>query len=69
MQNRIIGFFIVIVFVLLGVGALSAEDGINLEQSLSAFYSNNYDILISKYEIDKAQADYIAARLIPNPNL
>lgn len=55
--------------VLLGAGVLSAGDEITLEQALSDFYQSNYDVLISRYEIDKAQADYIAARLLPNPNV
>jgi cobalt-zinc-cadmium efflux system outer membrane protein len=42
---------------------------LNLEQALELFYRNNYDILIHKYEIDKAYADYVGAKLIPNPVL
>ncbi|MBF0486784.1 MAG: TolC family protein [Nitrospirae bacterium] len=70
---RIIQCVVAIVLLLFGAfvpsanGEVTAE--ISIEQALSDFYQNNYDILISKYEIDKAQADYIGARLLPNPNL
>ena len=40
---------------------------VSLDQALALFYKNNYDILISRYEIDKAYADYVGAKLIPNP--
>ncbi|MGD0623771.1 MAG: TolC family protein [Thermodesulfobacteriota bacterium] len=42
---------------------------LNLEQALELFYENNYDILINKYETDKAYAEYVGAKLIPNPTL
>ena len=48
-------------------GTARAEEEISLEQSLEIFYRNNYDILITRYEVDKAQADYVGARLRPNP--
>ncbi len=41
---------------------------ISLQQALEQFYKHNYDIIINRYEIDKAQGDYIAARIIPNPS-
>lgn len=43
------------------------EDEISLDQALEYFYKNNYDIIINKYEIDKAYADFIGAKLLPNP--
>lgn len=42
---------------------------IGLEEALATFYQNNYDVIVSKYEIDKAYADYLTAKLLPNPNL
>ncbi|MBA4418351.1 MAG: hypothetical protein C0392_10650 [Syntrophus sp. (in: bacteria)] len=42
---------------------------IPLHEAVELFYKNNYDIIINRYEIDKAHGDYIAARIIPNPNL
>ncbi|MCG6534028.1 MAG: TolC family protein, partial [Syntrophales bacterium LBB04] len=42
---------------------------VTLEQALEHFYKNNYDILINKYEIDKASMDLMGAKLLPNPNL
>ncbi len=42
---------------------------ISLEEALQLFYKNNYDILINRYEIDKAYGDYVGARLLPNPNV
>jgi cobalt-zinc-cadmium efflux system outer membrane protein len=44
------------------------EEEISLDQALEKFYLNNYDILIHRYEIDKAQADLVGAKLLPNPN-
>jgi outer membrane protein, heavy metal efflux system len=48
-------------------GLLWGEE-IDLDQALSLFYKNNYDILINRYEIDKAQADLIGVKVLPNPN-
>ena len=42
---------------------------VTLEQALDLFYKNNYDILINRYEIDKAYGDLAAAKIIPNPNV
>ena len=47
----------------------ATEEKVTLSQALELFYKNNYDVLISKYEIDKAYGDYIGSRLLPNPNL
>jgi outer membrane protein, heavy metal efflux system len=41
---------------------------ITLGEALELFYKNNYDIIINRYEIDKARGDYVAARIIPNPD-
>jgi cobalt-zinc-cadmium efflux system outer membrane protein len=48
--------------------ARASEEEISLDQALERFYLNNYDILIHRYEIDKAQADLVGAKLLPNPN-
>jgi len=45
------------------------SEEVTLEQALQLFYKNNYDILINKYEIDKAYGDYVGAKLRPNPSL
>jgi cobalt-zinc-cadmium efflux system outer membrane protein len=42
---------------------------ITLEEALAFFYENNYNIIVNKYEVDKAYADYVSAKLRPNPNL
>lgn len=49
--------------------ALSKADEITLDQALQLFYGNNYDLLINRYEIDKAYGDYVGAKLRPNPVL
>ncbi len=49
--------------------ALAADEEVSLSYALDLFYKNNYDVLISKYEIDKAYGDYVGSRLLPNPNL
>ncbi len=62
--------FILICFVILSVlvaGRAAAQE-VNLDKALELFYKNNYDIIINRYEIDKARGDYVAARIIPNPN-
>jgi outer membrane protein, heavy metal efflux system len=48
--------------------AYAYADEITLEQALELFYKNNYDIIINRYEIDKARGDYVAARIVPNPS-
>jgi outer membrane protein, heavy metal efflux system len=42
---------------------------VTLEQALDYFYQHNYDIIINRYEIDKASSDLVGAKLLPNPNL
>ena len=54
---------------LLGVFSTAFGEEISLEQALDLFYKNNYDILINRYEIDKAYGDLAAAKIIPNPNI
>lgn len=49
--------------------AVETEEELTLEQALDYFYKHNYDILVNKYEIDKATADLMGAKLLPNPNL
>ncbi len=54
---------------ILSFGALAEAQEVTLEQALDLFYRNNYDILINRYEIDKAYGDLAAAKMIPNPNV
>ncbi|WP_316845896.1 TolC family protein [Pedobacter psychrodurus] len=42
---------------------------LNLKQAESLFFKKNYDLLASNYDIDKAKADIITARLFDNPTL
>ncbi|MDR3579458.1 MAG: TolC family protein [Oryzomonas sp.] len=49
--------------------ALAMDDEIPLNRALEQFYKNNYDMLINKYEIDKAEADFVGTKLLPNPSL
>ncbi|TWJ18832.1 TolC family protein [Geobacter argillaceus] len=58
-----------ILLLVLPLSVRAETDDIPLERAVEEFYRNNYDILINRYEIDKAQADFIGARLLPNPNL
>ena len=50
-------------------GAHAGAQEVTLDQALDLFYTNNYDILINRYEIDKAYGDLAAAKIIPNPNI
>jgi cobalt-zinc-cadmium efflux system outer membrane protein len=54
---------------LLCYGAHASAQEVTLEQAIDLFYKNNYDILINRYEIDKAFGDLAAAKIIPNPNI
>ncbi len=58
--------FAMVAIFFLTPGTGKAEE-ITLEEALRLFYKNNYDILINKYEIDKAYGDVIGAKLFPNP--
>lgn len=49
-------------------GPLAAEE-ITLGRALEIFFRNNYDVIINRYEIDKSYGDFVAAKLIPNPNV
>jgi cobalt-zinc-cadmium efflux system outer membrane protein len=54
---------------LLFFSAWAGAQEVTLDQALDLFYKNNYDILINRYEIDKAYGDLAAAKIIPNPNI
>ena len=58
---------VAVILVLFAVSPVSAQE-VSLEHALELFYKNNYDIIINRYEIDKARGDYVAARIVPNPN-
>lgn len=62
--------FIAIMFLLLFLGSkiVSGEE-IGIKEALDLFYQNNYDIVKNKYEIDKASADLLEAKLRLNPTL
>jgi cobalt-zinc-cadmium efflux system outer membrane protein len=71
LKNKILTCFIFCFLtgvVLLGPNPAKGEE-IGLEQALQLFYRNNYDIIINRYEVDKAQGEYVGAKLLPNPNL
>ncbi|MBW7898809.1 MAG: TolC family protein [Candidatus Brocadia sp. BROELEC01] len=61
---------IAIIFLLLFFGSkiVSGEE-IGIKEALDLFYKNNYDIAKNKYEIDKASADLLEAKLRLNPTL
>ena len=74
-NNFLLKFF---VFIFISVFSLSEPakslaqlitEEITLDKAVELFYQNNYDILISRYEIDKSYADYVGAKLLPNPRL
>ena len=62
--------YVIMLFITLAVtpAALCYEE-IGLDEALAQFYKSNFDIVASKYDIDKAYADYVTAKLLPNPNL
>lgn len=65
-SRNILSFFLLIMTFFATAVAVKGEE-ITLGQALDLFYKNNYDILINKYEIDKAYGDYVGAKLRPNP--
>jgi len=42
---------------------------LNLNQAENLFLKNNFDLLVSNYDIDKAKAEIITAKLFENPTL
>lgn len=69
-RKPILHICVIMLFIALAVtpGAFCYEE-IGLDDALVQFYKSNFDIVASKYEIDKAYADYVTAKLVPNPNL
>lgn len=64
--SRKMVFVCVIFFV---ASATTRGDEVGIQEALDLFYKNNYDIVKNKYEIDKASADLLEAKLRLNPNL
>jgi outer membrane protein, heavy metal efflux system len=58
-----------LLLIFIGFPPWAWAEEISFDQALERFYKNNYDILINRYEIDKAYADYVGAKLRPNPTL
>lgn len=58
-----------IVVALLSLSSTCYGEEINLEDALALFYRGNFDIVVSKYEVDRAYADYVTAKLRPNPSV
>ena len=69
MGGRKFALFLVFLLGMLSLSTPATVKGeeVNLDDALALFYKNNYDILITRYEIDKAYADYVSAKLRPNP--
>jgi outer membrane protein, heavy metal efflux system len=62
-------FFLAIAMLLCHAPANAQPGDLTVEEALAQFYENNLDIIINRYEVDKSYADYVTAKLIPNPNL
>ena len=60
---------VLLVLLFLGSSATAEPREVSLEQALALFLKNNYDIIIHKYDVDKAYADFVGAKLLPNPSL
>ena len=58
-------FPMAVIFLLAAIPGKAEE--ITLEEALKLFSQNNYDILITRYEMDKSLGDLIGAKLFPNP--
>jgi len=69
-KKPILHIYIMLFFVTLALTPVAwCYEEIGLDEALAQFYQNNFDIVASKYDIDKAYADYVTAKLLPNPNL
>lgn len=66
-RKKTVLILFILVTLVLSASSFAADEEIDLDPAFNDFYTNNYDILINKYEIDKAYADFIGAKLIPNP--
>lgn len=60
---------LIAVIFILALRSASYAEYVRLEDALELFYKNNYDLLINRYETDKAAADLLGASLRLNPNL
>jgi cobalt-zinc-cadmium efflux system outer membrane protein len=63
---------LLIFFLAIRPGATFAQTdtlSLNLSQAESLFLKNNFDLLVSNYEIDQAKAEIITAKLFENPTL
>ena len=65
--RTVLAVAVLVLYVLSPPRASAADVEISLDKALELFYAHNYDILISRYDIDKASADLIGAKLLPNP--
>lgn len=65
---RFARFSALVMVPLLAVSALAGPRDVTLDRALELFYKNNFDIIIHKYEVDKAYAEFVGARLLPNPS-
>lgn len=61
--------FTVLAVMLCHTPANAQPKDLTVDEALAQFYENNLDIIINRYEVDKSYADYVTAKLIPNPNL
>jgi len=68
-KQRTCGLNVVILLTFLVLSGNSYAEEIKLDDALELFYKNNYDVLINRYETDKAAADLSGASLRLNPNL
>lgn len=65
-KRRVVVVFFPLLF--LSFDAARGEE-IGIKEALNLFYKNNYDIVKNQYEIDKASAELLEAKLRLNPNL
>jgi outer membrane protein, heavy metal efflux system len=66
-SRKIITHVLILFTVMFACLARASADEITISEALELFYKKNYNIIINRFEIDKARGDYVAARIIPNP--
>ncbi|QDW28144.1 TolC family protein [Pedobacter sp. KBS0701] len=66
-----IGTLLIFFLVLTARATFAQSDmlSLNLSQAESLFLKNNFDLLASNYDVDKAKAEIITAKLFENPTL
>jgi cobalt-zinc-cadmium efflux system outer membrane protein len=59
----------IVLILLAGVSVAAQNPALTLERSINLFLERNVEVQAARYQIDRAKAEQIAARLRPNPSV